>query len=94
MGTFDGPGKRGTGGTDHGRQRLSTRAAIPLLPIGRAPPPIQDLNPVFDIAGEPHVLLAQDIGSVPVRDPTRPVATLRAERDAITRALDILLIGF
>ena len=73
---------------------LATRAVIPLLPIATTPPPIRELNPVFDIEGAPHVLLTQAIASVPARELRRPVASLAGERDAITRALDILFLGY
>jgi len=72
---------------------LASRAVIPLLPAAAAPPPIRDLNPVLDIDGAPHVLLTQAIASIPVRELRRPLASLRPQRDAITRALDILFLG-
>jgi toxin CcdB len=73
---------------------LSTRAVVPLLAAATAPPPIRDLNPVFDIDGTPHVLLTQAIASIPARELRRPVASLGPQRDAITRALDILFLGY
>lgn len=73
---------------------LATRAVIPLLPTATAPAPLRELNPVFDIEGAPHVLLTQAIASVPARELRRPVASLARERDAITRALDILFLGY
>lgn len=73
---------------------LATRAVIPLLPSATASPPLRELNPVFDIEGTPHVLLTQAIASVPARDLRRPVASLARERDVITRALDILFLGY
>jgi len=72
---------------------LASRAVIPLLPAAAAPPPIRDLNPVLDIDGAPHVLLTQAIASIPVRELRRPLTSLRPQRDAITRALDILFLG-
>lgn len=73
---------------------LATRAVIPLLPITTAPPPIRDLNPVFDIEGAPHIMLTQAIASVPARELRRRVGFLAREGDAITRALDILFLGY
>jgi toxin CcdB len=73
---------------------LRTRAVVPLLPRANAPPPIRDLNPVFEIGGEPHVMLTQAIASVPIKEFREAVTSLKDCRDDITRALDILLIGF
>jgi toxin CcdB len=73
---------------------LRTRAVVPLLPRANTPPPIRDLNPVFEIGGEPHVMLTQAIASVPVKELREAVTSLRDCRDDVTRALDILLIGF
>ncbi len=72
---------------------LATRAVIPLLPLSDAPPPIKDLNPVFDIEGTPHVLLTQAIASVPVRELRRAIASLDQDHDRITRVLDVLFLG-
>ena len=73
---------------------LATRAVIPLLPEAAAPPALRDLNPVFEIEGAPHVLLTQAIASIPSLELRRPVASLAQARDAITRALDILFLGY
>ena len=73
---------------------LATRVVVPLLPLAGAPTPIKELNPVFDIDGEPHVMLTQAIASIPVRQLGRAVASLDSQHDQITRALDILLLGF
>ncbi len=73
---------------------LATRTVVPLLPERSAPKPISDLNPVFDIAGEPHVMVTQAIASIPGRELRRAVASLADWHDDITRALDTLLLGF
>lgn len=92
------PGKSGHGYVVDVQARLLdhlvTRAVVPLVPQAAAPPPIRDINPVFDIAGEPHVLLTQAIASIPARELRRSVASLEREHDQVTRALDILLVGF
>jgi len=72
---------------------LVTRAVVPLLPLTTGPAPIRDLNPVFDINGEPHVMVTQAIATAPVRELKRAIASLAAYRDEITRALDVLLTG-
>lgn len=73
---------------------LATRVVVPLLPISTAPKPITDLNPIFDIDGKPYVLITQALASIPARELKRPVGSLTPHYDDITRALDILLIGF
>lgn len=39
--------------------QLKTRIAVPLIPEHLASKPVTGLNPVFHIAGEPHVMLTQ-----------------------------------
>lgn len=73
---------------------LATRTVVPLLPERTAPRPIDDLNPVFEIDGERHVMVTQAIASIPGSELKRSVATLTAEHDKIVRALDTLLLGF
>ena len=73
---------------------LSTRIAVPLLPESKAPKPITELNPVFDIAGEPHVLVTQALASVPKRELKRAAWSLAQHQEQVTRALDLLLTGY
>lgn len=67
---------------------------MPLLPEARAPQPIGELNPVFDVDSRRHVLVTQAIAAVPGRELKQAVASLAEHRASITRALDILLVGF
>ncbi len=73
---------------------LSTRTVVPLLPEKAAPKPISELNPVFEIRGERHVMVTQAIVSVPGRELKRAVATLIDQHERVIRALDTLLLGF
>ena len=73
---------------------LRTRIVVPLMPPGAVPQPIRDLHPVFRIDGAPLVMATQFLGAVPRADLGPAVASLAAERDTITRALDLLLTGF
>ncbi|MCB8883452.1 CcdB family protein [Acidisoma cellulosilytica] len=75
-------------------QDLSTRVVIPLLPVALAPQGAGDLNPTFDIQGRPYRMMTQFLASVPLRDLGKPVLSLIARSDDISRALDLLLIGF
>lgn len=73
---------------------LATRVVVPLLPEDTVPPPISELNPVFEVKGRRHVMLTQALSAVPLRELKRSVGSLEAQHDAITRALDLLLVGF
>ena len=65
-----------------------------LLPRDAAPAPIRNLNPVFEVAGTPHVMPTQAIAAVPLRNLRAPIGALRHRQDDITRALDVVLSGF
>jgi toxin CcdB len=73
---------------------LSTLVVVPLLPAAFAPKPIRDLNPVFEFGGGQHVMVTQAAAGIPRRELKRAVGSLAEEHDLITRALDILLLGF
>lgn len=73
--------------------QLNRRVVVPLVPLGTVVPPIRDLNPVFEILGMQFVMMTQALANVPVRDLRHPVASLEKQRDAVTRALDILFLG-
>lgn len=75
-------------------QGLGTRVVVPLLPPKASPRPARSLNPTFDIAGQPHLMLTQFIPSVPSKELRTPLLSLEARSDDIMRALDMLLIGF
>lgn len=71
---------------------LSTRAVVPLLPAAGLPKATR-LNPIFDIAGQGHIMSTQLIFAIPVDRLTRPVANLAGDHDTIMNALDMLLTG-
>jgi len=73
---------------------LATRTVVPLLSADTAPKPIRELNPVFEILGERYVMVTQAIASIPGRELKDAVTSLVNQHDRITRALDILLLGF
>lgn len=73
---------------------LTTRVSVPLLPLAQAPPRLGELNPVLTIDGAPHVLVVQMLAAVPRGELGPAQASLAHERDAITRALDLLFTGF
>ena len=73
---------------------LKTRAVVPLLPSDRAPKPMSNLNPVFDLFGEPYILVTQSIASVASRELKPAVMSLTDQHDRIIRALDFLFSGY
>ncbi|HET7884576.1 MAG TPA: CcdB family protein [Acetobacteraceae bacterium] len=57
---------------------LAARTAVPLLPEEDVRAAMRDLNPVFGIDGKRHVMLTQDITTVPHRELRDPVTSLMA----------------
>lgn len=74
--------------------RLDTRVVVPLFPETEAPPPIANLNPVFDIQGQRHVMVTQSIATLRRRDLGKVVLSLDDQHQRITNALDMLLTGY
>lgn len=72
---------------------LATRLVVPLLPLDRAPAPAARLNPVFEIAGQRHVMVTQFAAAVHVRELGDRVATLADAHLAVAAALDLLITG-
>lgn len=75
-------------------QQMSTRAVVPLLPLNEAFKPAKTLNPVFDIAGESHVMVTQYLAAVPGRELQTPTCSLQHRHDDIVAAVDFLFHGF
>jgi toxin CcdB len=73
---------------------LTTRVVVPLLPETQFPAAATRLNPVFEIAGQRHVLIVQSIATVPRRELRDAVASLKDRHDTILAAIDFLLTGF
>lgn len=67
---------------------------VPLIAVADAPQPIRDLNPIFDVDGQPHVLLPQAIASVPTGELRPAIMSLDSRHDSIPRAIDVLMLGF
>ncbi|WP_442680181.1 CcdB family protein [Sphingomonas sp. ASY06-1R] len=72
---------------------LNTRLVVPLLPLDQAPAPAARLNPVFDIAGRPHVMVTQFAAAVHIRELGERVAVLSDAHEIVTAALDLLITG-
>ena len=73
---------------------LPTRMVVPVTPLAAGLPALGELTPRVEIDGKLHLLFPQYMAAVPKRELGRPVGNLEAERDAITKALDLLLTGF
>jgi toxin CcdB len=66
---------------------------VPLLPRDSVKV-IRDLNPIVRIDDMDYVVLTQELAAVPRSSLRRPIGSLAEWRDEITRALDVLFIGF
>ena len=73
---------------------LNTRLVVPLLPISEAPKPAMRLNPILAVESERLVMMTQFAASVPTRELGDAVQSLTSEQDAVSAALDMLIIGF
>jgi toxin CcdB len=73
---------------------LESRLVAPLVPLAQSLPPAKHLNPVFSLPDGQYVLLTQTMAAVRVSELGRVIADLSAQRDAITRALDMVFQGF
>lgn len=74
-------------------EQLATRIVVPLVPRPQTEV-LRELTPVIEIDREPHVLLTQELTAVTKRELRKRIGSLAQHRDAIRRALDILLVGF
>ena len=73
---------------------LATRVVIPLIPTSVAPAlTLKTLNPLFSIEGAWHVLMTQNMASIPTAQLRDPLGSLADRRDEIIRAIDALLSG-
>jgi toxin CcdB len=75
-------------------EHLPTRVVVPLISAGTFKTPIREVHPVFEIANARFVLMTHELASIRKLQLHRPVASLAAYREQITRALDILFTGF
>jgi toxin CcdB len=62
--------------------------------LGRSTVPAAQLNPHLEIRSERHILQTQWLAAIPKARLGRRIANLGDSWDDITRALDMLLIGF
>ncbi len=74
-------------------EHYETRFVVPLVPGKLGPVAAGQLNPIFDIMGEPHAMLTQYAGVVAASELRQPVGSLVSHRHVITNALDFLITG-
>ncbi len=75
-------------------EHLATRVVVPLYAGSALPKPIQHLNPVFHLNGEPLVMVTQELAGIPATLLKTAVANLAQDRSQIIAALDFLFTGF
>lgn len=73
---------------------LNTRIVVPLFRVADAPIPAKQLNPVFEIGTDPHVMVTQFMAAIPRALLRNPVTTLDDHDAEIMAALDLVLVGF
>ena len=73
---------------------LNTRVVVPIFPAAEAERGAPRLNPILDVCGEPHVMVTQFAGSMPIRQLGERVTSLIEHNLAIDNAIDMLLNGY
>ena len=72
---------------------MRTRVVAPLLPAGRAGRTVRILNPEVEIGGAAFVLMPQLLATLTLDQLGERVGSVEHMRDAIVRAIDMLLAG-
>ena len=73
--------------------QLATRIVVPLRAAESIPRPMHGLQPSFEVEGRAVVMDTPALVGAPVSALGERVGNLRAERDAILAALDLLITG-
>jgi toxin CcdB len=72
---------------------LNTRFVVPLLPLQDAPRQAQQLNPLFEIVGQPYVMVTLFCAAIAISELGPKVASLQEEATRVINALDMLISG-
>ena len=72
---------------------LATRVVVPLMTRASVKV-IRDLNSIVRIDDMDDVVMTQELAAVPRSSLRRTIGSVAEWRDEITRALDVLFIGF
>ncbi len=76
-------------------ETLASRVVIPVVSLEQAGAArLPRLNPGIMIDGVPHILMPQEMTTIPASKLRRPVGNIAEHRDAITAAMDFLFQGF
>lgn len=70
---------------------IGTRFVVPLAPRGEGPPPNSRLNPVFDINGEPMIMVTQFATAIRTNELRGRIMSLAEHDYRITGAIDVLI---
>ena len=73
---------------------LITRVVIPLYRRDGFLPPLQHLNPCFEVESVALVMVTQELAGVPKKVLGVEIANLKHKREQIVDAIDFLLTGF
>jgi toxin CcdB len=74
-------------------EAYNIRFVVPLVPAEQAPRLARKLNPVFQIAGMPFVMLTQYAGSIKLNELGEPAGSLANHHIEIVGAFDFLITG-
>lgn len=70
--------------------RIATRVVVPMRPANQFGLPMQDLNPIFEIAGHNLVLDTAALAAFPASELKKPVGSLQHQGSMVVAALDVL----
>ena len=73
---------------------LTTRVVAPLLPLDGFLKPASNLNPIFDVDGEKHMLGVQFLAAIPNRELQNFVCSLSSDEQIMLKSFDMLFSGF
>ena len=73
---------------------LKTRVVVPLYRRDGFSPPLQHLNPCFDVEGVALVMVTQELAGVPKKVLGAEIANLKHMREQMIGSIDFLLTGF
>lgn len=73
---------------------LTTRVVAPLLPLDGSLKPASNLNPIFDVDGQKHLLGIQFLAAIPNRELHNYVCSLSNDEQRVLKSIDMLFSGF
>ena len=73
---------------------LTTRVVAPLLPLDGSLKAASNLNPIFNVDGEKHILGVQFLAAIPNRELQNFVCSLSSDEQIMLKSIDMLFSGF